>query len=63
MPEITSGRAKDDANQLETAADQAIASCGGDLRATIEALIIANHLLETDHHLSFIYVANPILMP
>jgi len=48
---------------MMTAADQAIASCGGDLRATIEALIIANHLLETDHHLSFIYVANPILMP
>jgi hypothetical protein len=34
-----------DADQLETAADQAIAACGGDAR---EALIVANHFLETE---------------
>ena len=33
-----------DADQLEAAADQAIAACGGDARETIKALIVANHL-------------------
>jgi hypothetical protein len=37
-----------DADQLEAAADQAIAACGGDPRATIEALIITNRLLEVE---------------
>jgi hypothetical protein len=32
---------------LEAAVDQAIAACGGDLRATIRALIVANEYLET----------------
>jgi len=31
---------------LEAAVDQAIAACGGDLRATIRALIVANDYLE-----------------
>jgi hypothetical protein len=30
------------ADELETAADQAIAACDGDMRATIRALIVAN---------------------
>jgi hypothetical protein len=30
---------------LEKAVDQAIAACGGDLRATIRALIVANNYL------------------
>jgi hypothetical protein len=37
-----------DADQLEAAADQAIAACGGDARETVKALIVANHFLETD---------------
>ena len=37
-----------DADRLEAAADQAIASCGGDAREAVKALIVANHYLETD---------------
>ncbi|MGJ4906196.1 hypothetical protein ACQR0V_31825 [Bradyrhizobium sp. HKCCYLS2058] len=33
---------------LEAAVDQAIAACGGDLRAAIRALIVANDFLETE---------------
>ncbi|WP_257165125.1 hypothetical protein [Bradyrhizobium sp. SRS-191] len=33
---------------LDAAVDQAIAACGGDLRATIRALIVANDFLETE---------------
>jgi hypothetical protein len=33
---------------LEAAVDQAIAACGGDLRATIRALIVANEYLENE---------------
>jgi hypothetical protein len=37
-----------DADELEAAADQAIAACGGDAREAVKALIVANHFLETD---------------
>ena len=37
-----------DADQLEAATDQAIASCGGDAREAVKALIVANHFLETE---------------
>ncbi len=37
-----------DADQLEAAAGQAIAACGGDAREAVKALIIANQFLETD---------------
>jgi hypothetical protein len=37
-----------DTDQLEAAADQALAICGGDARETIKALIVANHFLETE---------------
>jgi hypothetical protein len=37
-----------DADELETAIDQAIAACDGDLRATIRALIVANNYLESE---------------
>jgi hypothetical protein len=37
-----------DDDGLEGAVDQAIASCGGDLRATIRALIVANDYLESE---------------
>jgi hypothetical protein len=33
---------------LEVAVNQAISACGGDLRATIRALIVANDYLETE---------------
>ena len=36
-----------DTDQLEAAADRAIAACGGDLRETIK-LIVANHFFETE---------------
>jgi hypothetical protein len=39
----TSHPARDD---LETAADQAIAACGGDAREAVKALIVANDFLE-----------------
>jgi hypothetical protein len=37
-----------DADGLEAAVDQAIAACGGDLRSTIRALIVANEFLESE---------------
>ena len=39
---------RSDADQLEAAADQAIAACGGDAREAVKALIVANHYLETE---------------
>ena len=33
---------------LEASVDQAIAACGGDVRATIRALILANEYLESE---------------
>ncbi|MBR0874734.1 hypothetical protein JQ633_30550 [Bradyrhizobium tropiciagri] len=38
----------DDDDGLEAAVDQAIAACGGDMRATIRALIVANEFLENE---------------
>jgi len=35
-------------DELETAVDQAISACGGDVRATIRALIVANEYLERE---------------
>jgi hypothetical protein len=37
-----------DTEDLEAAVDQAIAACGGDMRATIRALITANNYLESE---------------
>jgi hypothetical protein len=37
-----------DADQLDAAADQAIAACGGDAREAVKALIVANQFLESD---------------
>jgi len=37
-----------DTDQLEAASDQAIATCGGDAREAVKALIVANHFLETE---------------
>ncbi len=38
----------EDIDTLEGAVDEAIAACGGDLRATIRALIVANDYLENE---------------
>jgi hypothetical protein len=35
-------------DELEIAVDQAISACGGDARATVRALIVANEYLETE---------------
>jgi hypothetical protein len=37
-----------DAEQLDAAADQAIAACGGDAREAVKALLIANEFLERE---------------
>jgi regulator of replication initiation timing len=38
-----------DADELETAVDQRIAACAGDLRATIRTLIVANNYLDSEN--------------
>ena len=38
----------EETDELESAVDQAISACGGDLRATIRALIVANNFLESE---------------
>ena len=35
-------------DQLDAAADQAIAVCRGDAREAVKALVVANHFLETE---------------
>jgi hypothetical protein len=34
--------------ELEAAVDESVAACGGDMRATIRALIVANNFLECE---------------
>ena len=46
MSSGSQARTQDD--ELEAAVDQAIAACGGDLRATILALIVSNNFLESE---------------
>ena len=38
----------EETGELESAIDQAISACGGDMRATIRALLVANEYLETE---------------
>lgn len=46
---MTSARPEpQDDDGLEAAVDQAISACGGDMRATIRALIVANEFLESE---------------
>ena len=47
MSSSSPANAEDD-NGLEAAVDQAIAACGGDMRSTIRALIVANQYLEEE---------------
>jgi hypothetical protein len=46
QPNAPGDNGRDDG--LEAAVDQAIAACGGDLRSTIRALIVANDYLESE---------------
>jgi hypothetical protein len=38
----------EDDDGLEAAVDQAISACGGDMRSTVRALIVANEYLENE---------------
>lgn len=40
-------------DELEAAIDEAIATCEGDMRATIRSLIVANHFL-TEHNATLV---------
>jgi hypothetical protein len=42
MPQTSAPNPQSDADQLEAAADQAIAACGGDAREAVKALLVAN---------------------
>jgi hypothetical protein len=46
MSRASAPKPQPDAKQLEAAADQAIAACGGDAREAVKALIVANEFLE-----------------
>ena len=46
MPEVTAADSVVESERLDVATDQAIAACGGDMRSTIRALIVANEFLE-----------------
>jgi hypothetical protein len=48
MSESAEQQPFDDAAELEIAAAQAIEACGGDMLATVKALIVANSLLEQE---------------
>lgn len=45
LDQLASGP-QSESERLDIAADQAIAACGGDMRSTIRALILANEFLE-----------------
>jgi hypothetical protein len=54
-----------DADELETAVDQAIAACGGDTRAAMRALIMANGYLRSENErlsraVSFGFMRSPL---
>ena len=46
MPSESPAGSQGDDSGLEAAVDQAIAACGGDLRATIRALVVASDFLK-----------------
>jgi hypothetical protein len=47
-PETAAPNPVSDAASLNSAADQAIAACGGDAREAVKALLIANEFLERE---------------
>lgn len=48
MNAIPSQHSDGEGNNLERDIDTAIAACGGDMRATVRALLIANAFLESE---------------
>jgi hypothetical protein len=48
MAEVVRTDPQLESERLDVAADQAIAACGGDMRSTIRALILANEFLEAE---------------
>jgi acetaldehyde dehydrogenase (acetylating) len=48
MSQSAAPNTQGDADQLEAATDQAIAVCGGDVRAALKAMIVANEFLESE---------------
>jgi hypothetical protein len=48
MSQSTAPESQADADRLEAAADEAIAICGGDVRAALKAMIVANEFLESE---------------
>jgi hypothetical protein len=48
MAEASPSDSQSESERLDLAADQAIAACGGDLRWTIQVLILANEFLEVE---------------
>ena len=46
MSSVSQPNEQDD--ELETAVDQAIAVCDGDMRAAVRALIVANNFLDSE---------------
>jgi len=52
MAEASPADSQSESERLDVAADQAIAACGGDLRSTIRALILANEFLEYELQMS-----------
>jgi hypothetical protein len=48
MVEVAAPKLQSDADQLDAAADQAIAACGDDAREAVKALIVANEFLERE---------------
>ena len=48
MSQSTAPNPQGGADRLEDAADQAIAVCGGDVRAALKAMIVANEFLESE---------------
>jgi hypothetical protein len=52
MAETSLADSPSESERLDRAADQAITACGGDLRSTIRALILANEFLEYELQMS-----------
>jgi hypothetical protein len=48
MSESAAPNPQGDADRLEAATDQAIATCDGDVRAALKAMIVANGFLESE---------------
>ncbi|SHI12012.1 hypothetical protein [Bradyrhizobium erythrophlei] len=48
MSKASAPNPQPDVEWLESAADQAIAACGGDAREAVKALLVANQFLEAE---------------